>query len=267
MKRLLLLLLVLAALAVLVWYATHEAQAQGSTYSPGNVLTLVPAFPPSCADGNLLILSAPANGFAAGTMHGCLANKFTPILPARLVVSGPTLPITCTVGDFFTLVPAGALWTCNTPNNFVPVAAGVVAAKTITGLANNVPTPVLIVTVPNSPSAALIDVDLSGSLGGGGAVGPYEASIGASVLITVTRVPGLATVANLVIQPAPDVRVAGGSAISQDVTLSAITGAMTASQSFQILYRITRGMGSSTNHIASVTSRVVSPALTAIVIN
>ncbi len=264
MKRLLLLLLVLAALALLVWYATREAEAQGAVYTPGNVLTVVSSFPPSCADGNLIILSASANGFAAGTMHGCLNNAFVPILPAKLVVAGPTLPAACAVGDVYTITPTGALWSCPVTNTFVPVAAGVVAAKTVLGLANNVATPILQVTVPNAASAAVIDVDLSGSLGAGGAVGPYESSIGAHVLVTITRTPGLATVKNLVIQPAPDARVAGGAAISQDVTLSANVGANTASQTFSIDYKVSRGTGSSTNHIASATSRVVSPALTLI---
>ena len=214
-------LILLVALGMILM-PLAAASEQGAAYSPGNVLTVVSSLPPACAEGNIVILSAPAPA-PGGVLYRCVNNAFVSILPA--------------------------------------------GTKTIAGLANNVPTPILVVSVPNAASAAVLDLTLSGSLGAGGAVGPYEASIGAHVLVTITRTPGLATVKNLVIQPAPDARVAGGAAISQDVTLSANVGANNVTQSFTINYSLSRQTGNATNHIASATSRVVSPALTLISVN
>lgn len=231
------------------------------------MLSVSPTFPPSCTDGNLMVLSAPANGFATGTLHVCLSNGWTPVVPTALIVSGTTLPSTCTVGALFTVTPTGGLWTCPSPNTFVPVAATIVPAKTIVGIANNTFTDVLTVTVPNAASGAVIEVTLSGSLGAGGAVGPYEATTGRTVLLAVSRTPGLATAATLVtVSNTADARVAGATTIAQTTQLSALTGGNNATQTFTLQYRITRGGGGSTNHIASAVSRVVSPTLTNITI-
>ncbi len=216
------LLLMLFFLLVLV-LLIPRVTAQGSTYSAGNVLTFVATFPATCADGNLIILSAPVGEFEAGTLHRCVNKVFTPLLP--------------------------------------------IPPKTILNLPNNTFADVLTVSVPNAASAAVLEISLSGSLGAGGAIGPYESSIGANALITITRVPGQATVKNLMIQPAPDVRSVGAAAITQDISLSANVGATNATQTFAVQYKVARGTGNSTNHVASATSRVVSPALSLITVN
>ncbi len=242
---------------------------QGAIYTPGAVVTLVPAFPPACTNGNIIILAVAQDGFAAGTMHICLMNMWTPVVPTSLVVNGPLLPATCLQGALFTLTPTGALFTCPAPNTFVPVGATIVANKTIAGIQNNVFTDVATITVPNMASGALIEITLTGSLGAGGAIGAYEATTGRTVIIAVTRTPNLATVATIITsQDAIDARVVGATTITQTTQLSAITGLPNVQQTFTLQYRIARGggVGMSNNHIASLTTRVVSPTLTNITI-
>lgn len=203
----------------------------------------------------------------SGETYGCVStDTWIPLRPATIVNNGSTLPATCAVGSVFTVTPSGALFTCPVTNNFVPVGATIVT-KTITGIVNNVFTDVLTVTVPNTGSAALIDVAITGSLGAGGAIGQYEATSARELMILVTRTPGLATTISTVnIQTATDVVVVGGSTIAQSTQLSAISGANTATQTFTLQYRINHGTGASTNHVASLVSRIVSSTLTNITV-
>jgi hypothetical protein len=108
---------------LLILIIMGDPKGQGSVYVPGNVITLVNAFPnpANCLDGNLIILTAPQGGFIPGTMHVCLAHAWLSIVPASWINFGTSLPSTCIVGAVFTLTPSGQLYTCPVVNTFVEV--------------------------------------------------------------------------------------------------------------------------------------------------
>lgn len=196
----------------------------------------------------------------SGEVYSCLAAPGTWALlrPTNIAVSGSTLPTSCVVGAMFTLTPAGSLWTCATPNVFVPVG-GTAVIKTLTGIPNNTFVDALTVTVPNTGTAALIEVLIVGSLGAGGSVGAFEATAGRTVLINVTRTPGLSLDASIVTTAnATDAKVVGATTITQTTQLSAVSGAPTGTQTVTLQYRIARGAGASTNHSAALVSRITS---------
>ncbi len=187
-------------------------------------------------------------------------------------VSSAALPANCNnnIGALFIQISDGSLFTCKSvagQNIFIPLAATPVPAKTITGIQDNTFTDVITVTVPNAASGATIEIVLTASLGAGGALGQYESSIGEYALVTVTRVPGRTTAKGLSIGTVGTLaQSVGASGITQNIQLSANTGANTAQQTFTIQYSIARTAGASNNHIASVISRIISPTLTNITI-
>lgn len=230
----------------------------GTPFIATNIALVTP-----CVVGNI--------GYQTTTPVGlyiCTApNTWTPS-PAVVINNATSLPSTCIVGTLFTITPTGALFSCPITDTFVPVAAGIVAIKSITGIQNNLFTNVLTITVPNIATGAVLGVTLSGSLGVGGAIGQYETTTGRELLISITRTPGLATANQIItVQSVADASVVGAAGITQTTQLSAVSGANNATQTFSLQYRITRGSGTSNNHIASVTSRLVSPAPTSITIN
>ena len=183
---------------------------------------------------------------------------------------GITLPALASVGTYFYLsVGDIGTYQCTATNtwtlvdNVLPPISGTVVSKTVTGLANNVFTDVLTITIPNIATGAIIYCALRGSLGAGGAIGAFEATTGRSVVIATTRTPGLAADASIVTdQNAIDVRVAGATTIAQTTQLSAVTGAPTGPQTFTLQYRITRGGGASDNHITLVDAHTLGPDVT-----
>lgn len=238
-------------LAISFALVSASAVSGQATYSAVNTL------PPTCTVGSIAVTINPYG------IYNCLVtNIWTANIPAVVVNNGPVLPSTCIVGSVFTVIPSGSLWTCPITNQFVPVG-NIVAAKTILGIQNNVFTDVLTVTVPNLNVGAVIEVTLSGSLGAGGAVGEFESTIGRSLLLSVTRVAGLAT--NVSITTASNSTIAsvvGAAGITQTTQVSVISGLNTATQTFTLQYRITRGSGASNNHIAAVRTSISSPAPT-----
>lgn len=190
------------------------------------------------------------------------------------VPSGITLPATCNPTNLFyvTVAPTGT-YLCTATNiwtiydNVIPPVTGVIVAKTITAITNNVFTNVLTFTIPNTATGALVEVTAVGSLGAGGAIGAFESSAGRALIIMLTRVPGLATATSLVnVQTATDVNVVGASAIALSTQLSALSGANNATQTISLQVRINAATGASTNHVASVVGRVVSPIPTSITV-
>lgn len=247
--------LVLVVCLVLTVPAMARAQL-GTPFVAANVQTVMP-----CVVGNLAYQTTTPAGLFVCTAP----NTWTPS-PAVVVNNGPALPTSCIVGTVFTVTPGGALFSCPIANTFIPVAATVIT-KTILGLVNNVFADVLTITVPNAAVGAVIEITLTGSLGAGGSVGPFEATTGRVMLVTITRTPGVATDAQLVVaQNAGDARVVGATTIAQMTQLSAISGAPTGAQTLTVQYRITRGAGASTNHVAAAVSRIISPSPTAITI-
>ncbi len=143
----------------------------------------------------------------------------------------------------------------------VPGAAAVQTevTKKVTGLGNATATDVLTVTVPNAQHAALIDVDVLGVLGAGGTIGAGESFILSKYQIIVGRTAGVAAVA--VVSAAIGGQkgaVAGGDAMtSAVVTVSAISGAVSAPNTFTIKVAITKASGASDNHVAVVSARLL----------
>lgn len=143
----------------------------------------------------------------------------------------------------------------------VPGAAKVQTqiTKQVTGLANTVATAVLTVTVPNAQHAAVLDIDVVGILGAGGAIGAGEATRNSRYQVVLARTSGVNVVAtaSAAIGGAA-ATVAGGDAItSVVVTLSAIAGAVGASNTFDVLVAITRAGAGADNHVALVAARIV----------
>jgi hypothetical protein len=125
--------------------------------------------------------------------------------------------------------------------------------KTITGIAEATATSVVTVTIPNAANGAVIDLLIVASLGAGGAVGQFEASAELHGSVVVTRTPGLATAAAAATAfGTTSDSVVGGATITLAYSVSAISGANTATQTFTIQVTITAGSGSSTNHSAIV---------------
>jgi predicted RecA/RadA family phage recombinase len=140
--------------------------------------------------------------------------------------------------------------------------------KKVTGLSNATATDVLTVTVPNAQHAALIDVDVLGILGAGGTIGAGESFILSKYQIVVGRTAGLATVA--VVSSAIGGQkgaVSGGDAMtSAVVTVSTMTGATSATQTYTIKVAVTKASGASDNHVAVVSARIVNENATGITI-
>lgn len=141
-------------------------------------------------------------------------------------------------------------------------------SKQVTAIANAVATAVLTVTVPNAPHGAVLRVTLLGTLGAGGAIGADEASASISYDIAIARTAGVATVA--VISSAfgsAAANVAGAATITITAALSAIAGAVGATQTFTVNVTITRGSGASTNHVCTVLAEILNKNATGVTLS
>lgn len=130
--------------------------------------------------------------------------------------------------------------------------------KAITAIADATPTDVLTVTIPNSVQTASLRVTLKGALGAGGAIGADEATGTVTYDIAIARTAGVNAVA--VISSAygsATANVAGAATITVAGTLSAIAGAVGASNTFTVQVTITRGSGASTNHTCMVFAQLM----------
>jgi hypothetical protein len=122
--------------------------------------------------------------------------------------------------------------------------------KAVASIADNTTTTVFTVTIPNAAHSASIRVRLVGSSGAGGAIGANESTQEAEYLINITRTAGVNAVAAIgavIGQPAA-ATVAGGNAVAVSGSISAISGAVGASNTFTIQVTIARAGGSATNH-------------------
>jgi predicted RecA/RadA family phage recombinase len=154
-----------------------------------------------------------------------------------------------------------ATTSCSLGGTGVPGAQSVQTeiTKRVTGLADATATDILTVTVPNAEHNALIEVDVLGILGAGGSIGEGEASRASKYQIALARTAGVAVVPGIssLIGGAAG-NVSGGQAItSVTLTLSTITGAVSAQQTFTVKCAITRAGSGATNHIAVVSARVL----------
>ena len=133
----------------------------------------------------------------------------------------------------------------------VVAAAATSTRKTYatTGLADGVATPTFTVTIPNGAESATLHVRVTGSLGAGGAIGANECSNALEGNIVITRTTGVAAVAvaSTAAQTATGC-VVGATTETLAYAVSAIAGAVGASNTFTVNVTITKGGGGSNNH-------------------
>jgi len=143
------------------------------------------------------------------------------------------------------------------------VSAGVASAggastgtrgiKLVTGLTNAVAGTVLTFTVPNAAHAAFFEVKLLAMCGAGGAVGANESQTGQVIRVVVSRTAGLATVVTASsTYGSATASVAGAATLSMTASLTSMTGANSASQTFSLQVSVSRSAGSATNHTCLV---------------
>lgn len=121
--------------------------------------------------------------------------------------------------------------------------------KRVTGIADATATAVFTVTVPNAAHSANVEVTLNGSLGAGGAIGANEATGSIKYNVSIARTAGVNAVATIsTAYGSTTSSVAGAATITVTGDLSAISGAVGATNTFTIRVTITKGSGSSDNH-------------------
>lgn len=152
----------------------------------------------------------------------------------------------------------------------VPGAASVqtTITKAVTAFADTTAKDVFTVTVPNAAHAAVIEIDCLGVLGAGGAIGAGESSRNVKYQVVLARTAGVNVVAtaSAAIGGAA-AKVAGGDDItSVVVTLSAIVGAVGASNTFTIKAAITRSGAGATNHTGVFTARILNQNATGVTV-
>lgn len=140
--------------------------------------------------------------------------------------------------------------------------------KAVTGFADTVAKDVFTVTVPNSTQAAMIDVEVLGVMGAGGAVGAGETVRISKYQVAVVRRAGLAAV--VAVSSAiggATAAVAGASALtSVVVSASSVSGANGVTQTFTIKVAITKTAGSADNHTAVARATLLNQNATGITI-
>lgn len=137
--------------------------------------------------------------------------------------------------------------------------------KAVASIADNTDTAVFTVTVPNAAHSATLRVTLAGSLGAGGAVGANEATHSISYDIAIARTAGVATVATVsTAYGSANSAVAGAATITVAGSVSAMTGAVSAQQTFTVLVKITKGDGASDNHTCLALAELVNANATGI---
>ncbi len=158
-------------------------------------------------------------------------------------------------------------------NLFLGVSGGAtctaIRQKAVASIADNTATDVLTVTIPNTAQSACIEVDLLGRSGAGGSIGADESAQLAKYLINVTRTAGVnAVVAIGAILPQPAaVTVAGGNAVAVTGSISSVSGAVGATNTFTIKVTIARAGGTATNHTCTAIARLLNANASGITIS
>lgn len=139
--------------------------------------------------------------------------------------------------------------------------------KAVTAIADATPTATFTVTVPNAAHSAMLKVTLVGSIGAGGAIGANEATGTISYDIAIARTAGVNAVASISsAYGSATAAVAGATTITVAGTLSAISGAVGATNTFTVNVTITKGGGSSANHTCLVYGRLMNANATGVTI-
>lgn len=206
------------------------------------------------SDGIFKLTTAAETGFGR-LGFGPLTSSFSSIkangtsLNIRLADDSGDAGITASTAIFSSSVTQGA------------AAAGVTSTtrliKAVSSIADAVATDILTVTIPNAAHSAKIRVEVTGSLGAGGAIGANEASASNTYDFTLCRTAGVATVVGASSAfGASSASVAGAATVTCTLAATAMTGAVGATQTFTIQATITRSGGSSTNHTALVVATI-----------
>lgn len=181
--------------------------------------------------------------------------------PGNAISVTPTVPVTCNIGETAIVTttvmnqPMGTYF-CTQPNVWQRMNYAIL--KNFTNLQNNVFSDLLTITIPNVGASSLIQVDLVGALGAGGAMGEFESTTGRTVYITVTRVANVNSDTTLtVISNAADAHVAGGAGITLGTQMSATAGGPTDIQTLTLQGRVVRGGGTSNNHSISIRALIL----------
>jgi hypothetical protein len=145
-----------------------------------------------------------------------------------------------------------------TPGTAGNAASSTNVIKSVTGIQDATATAVIAVTIPNTANAAVIDVVVVGSLGAGGAVGAFECSNTLRGAVVVTRVAGVLTVATAATAAiTAAAAVAGATTETLAYAAGAVSGAVGATNTFNITITITKGGGASQNHSAIISATCV----------
>jgi hypothetical protein len=194
--------------------------------------------------GNEILLSQGA-GYKPGN-----AISVTKIVPSTCVVGEVAIVTTTTVAN-----PMGTYF-CTQPDVWQKMTYTLL--KNFENLQNNVFSDILTITIPNNGLSALIQVDIEGSLGAGGAVGEFESTTGRVIYIAVTRVININSDATMTVSVnAADAHVIGGAGVTLGTQLGPLTGAANATQTIKIQARVVRGGGTSNNHSLAIRSQIL----------
>lgn len=151
----------------------------------------------------------------------------------------------------------------------VPGGAAVLdsIAKTVTGIADATVTDVATITIPNAKHFAQLQICVSGIMGAGGAIGAGEAGATNCYAVTIVRTAGVNAVGTVSSAfGAAAANVAGAGTVTATTALSAVSGAVGATNTFTLKITITKSGGSSANHVAFVSIRLLNGFATGITV-
>lgn len=128
--------------------------------------------------------------------------------------------------------------------------------NTKTAIADNTATAVFTVTVPNVDTAAVIEIDLLASIGGGG--DNWESTRYAKGAVVVSRTTGANAVGAVATLALPQIStVSGGQTITLAYDLGSVSGAVGATNTFTIRVTIAKGGGSANTHQCVAVAKVI----------
>lgn len=140
--------------------------------------------------------------------------------------------------------------------------------KAVAGIADNVATATFTITIPNAAHSASILIVPTCSLGAGGAIGAGEATGTISYNVSIARTAGVAAVGTTSTgYGSASSLVAGAATITTTGALSAVSGAVGATNTFTFNVTVAHGSGSSTNHTCVMYARLMNANATGITIS
>lgn len=236
------------------------------------------------ADGTVTVPSIAWTSDADGTGTGlyrraanCVSVALNGVVQSEFNVNvglkfGSTMALAWTAGDASASADTSAI---RAGANSILFGAGAAATtnsrtemnKATTAIANAVATTVVTFTVPNAAHSASFEIQVIGSLGAGGAIGANEASASNTYVGTLCRTAGVATVVTLSsAYGAAASAVAGAATVTCTAAATAMSGAVGATQTFDIQVTISRSGGSSTNHTCQTYVRLMNSNVTGVTV-